>query len=153
MIKDIKLAFKYFIEGNPLTHLSIPGYTFDCHIIYHIVLLLYTNKHLTTPNLYGSMGTLTNPKAMLLFCEALKYSNNLLRLCVGNCGIDNRLLQGLASAITEGCRVQTLYIENNPYTAAGLSQFLQTLVFGVEYTFLAVLSVDTDSFQRTSFLN
>lgn len=95
------------------------------------------------------MGTLTNPKAMLLFCEALKYSNNLLRLCVGNCGIDNRLLQGLASAITEGCRVQTLYIENNPYTAAGLSQFLQTLVFGVEYTFLAVLSVDTDSFQRT----
>ena len=53
MIKDIKLAFKYFIEGNPLTHLSIPGYTFDCHIIHHIVLLLYTNKRLTTLSLYG----------------------------------------------------------------------------------------------------
>ena len=135
MIEDIQLALKYFIEGlvhpNSLSYLGIND--MDLHsrsrhaspIIHHLVLLLCSSQYLKTLNLCGSKKLLTNPQAMSLFCEALKYSK-LGRLFLDGCNIDDQLLQLLAYALTDskGCIIHTLDICWNPYTSAGLTQFL-----------------------------
>ena len=145
MIEDMQVALKYFIEGlNPksLTYLSINDVFWPVPIIHHLVLLLYSGQYLKTLNLCGCGVVFTNPRVMSLFCEALKYSNNLMRLFLDGCGINDQLLQFLATAVTEGCRIQALDIGWNCYTSAGLTQFLQTLVSRVRHTSLLVLSTD-----------
>ena len=145
MIEDIHLALKYFIEGlNPksLTYLSINELIWPEPIIHHLVLLLHSGQYLTTLNLCGCKFVFTNPRAMSLFCEALKYSSNLMRLFLDGCDINDQLLQFLAAAVTEGCRIQALDIGWNCYTSAGLTRFLQTLINRVRHTRLLVLSTD-----------
>ena len=145
MIEDIQLALKYFIEGlnpNSLKFLGINDISpFAPPIIHHLVLLLHSGRYLESLNLCGSSHLFVNPKVMPLFCEALIHSN-LVRLFLDGCNIDDRLLQLLASALTDskGCWIQALDIGWNPYTAAGLTQFLQTLVSRVNCTLLVMLS-------------
>ena len=145
MIQDLRLALKYITEvlhHNSLTYLSINELIFPVPIVHHLVLLLHCGQCLTSLNLCGCIATLTDPRVMLLFCEALKYCKNLKRLFLDGCGINNQLLQLLAAAITEGCKIQALDIGWNQYTSDGLSQFLQTLVSRVQHTRLVVLSTD-----------
>jgi hypothetical protein len=145
LLEDIQLALKYFIEGlnpNPLVYLSINEIQWPVPIAHHLVLLLHSGQYLSTLNLCGCRGIFTNPRVLLLFCEALKYCTSLARLFLDGCGIDDRRLQLLAAAVTGGSRLQALDIGWNCYTASGLTQFLQTLVNWVYRTHLIVLSTD-----------
>jgi hypothetical protein len=145
LLEDIQLALKYFIEGlnpNPLLYLSINDIFLPVPIAHHLVLLLHSGQYLTTLNLCGCHGIFTNPRVLLLFCEALKYNKSLVRLFLDGCGIDDHLLQLLAIAIVGGSNLLALDIGWNCYTASGLTQFLQTLVEGFWLTTLIVLSTD-----------
>ena len=146
MIDDLQLALKYIIEvlhHKSLTYLSINELALPVPISHHLTLLLYSNQCITSLNLCGCRPAFTDPRVMRLFCEALKkHSNSLMRLFLDGCGINDELLQLLASAVTEGCKIEALDIGWNDYTSAGLTQFLQTLVSRVERTCLVVLSTD-----------
>ena len=72
----------------------------------------------------------------------MKYCKNLKRLFLDGCGINDQLLQLLAAAITEGCKIQALDIDWNQYTSDGLTQFLHTLVSRVQHTRLVALSTN-----------
>ena len=146
MIQDLQLALKYIIEvlhhHNTLIYLSINELLLPVPIVHHLVLLLHCGQYLTSLNLCGCITTFTNPRVMLLFCKALKYCKNLMRLFLDGCGINDQLLQFLAAAVTEGSKIEALDIGWNKYTSAGLTQFLQTLVRRVYHTRLVVLSTD-----------
>jgi hypothetical protein len=145
LLEDIQLALKYFIEGlnrSPLTYLSINDIYWPVPVAHHLVLLLYSGQYLSTLNLCGCSPLFTNPRVLLLFCEALKYCTSLARLFLDGCGINDHLLQLLAAAVTGGSRLRALDIGWNCYTAAGLTQFLQTLVRRFRHTHLIVLSTD-----------
>ena len=147
MIQDLRLAFKYITEvlhHNSLTYLSINELVWPVSwpIAHYLVLLLHCGQCLTSLNLCGCKTIFTNPRVMLLVCEALKFSKNLMWLFLDGCGINNQLLQLLAAAVTEGCKIQALDIGWNQYTSDGLTQFLQTLVSRVQHTRLVVLSTD-----------
>jgi hypothetical protein len=147
LLEDAQLALKYFIEGlnpNPLLYLSITNILWPVPIAHHLVLLLYSGQYLDTLNLCGCR-IFTDPRVWLLFCEALKYSTSLTWLVLDGCGINDLQLQLLAAAVTAvtgGSRLRALEIGWNSYTAAGLTQFLQTLVNRVNCTNLIMLSTD-----------
>ena len=151
MIEDMRLALKYFIEGlvhpNSLGYLGINDIDLASRhaspIIHHLVLLLCSSRDLGTLNLCGSKKLFANPRAMSLFCEALKYSK-LIRLFLDGCNIDDRLLQLLAPALTDsnGCVIQALDICWNPYTSAGLTRFLRTLSSRAYYSTLLMLATN-----------
>lgn len=147
MMEDLQLGLKYFIESlhsNPTTkHLSITHIMSQIpSVTFHFVLLLCSCQHLESLNLGGCIGLFKNPKALLLFCEALKHTTKLTRLYLDGCDIDDLKLQKLADVLTDhqGCYIQALDIGWNPYTSAGLKQFLETLVREAKYTALVVLS-------------
>ena len=157
-IEDIQLAFKYFIEGlscNPVPYLSVTDIVSSDNmpIAHHLVLLLTFCEQLKTLNICGSGCVFKNPKVMPLFCEALKHSR-LTRLFLDNCSIDDRSLQYLANALTDGCIIQALDIGWNPYTSKGLTQFLNTLVRRAVLTVICVLSTnDTLSDEHYSLVS
>ena len=152
MIEDIQLAMKHVIEGlvrpNSLGYLGINDIDlYSRHaspIIHHLVLLLCSSWDLGTLNLCGSKQLFANPRGMSLFCEALKYSK-LVRLFLDGCNIDDHLLQLLAPALTDPkrCAIQALDICWNPYTPAGLTQFLQTLANRAYYCTLLMLATNS----------
>lgn len=151
MIEDMKFALKCFIEGlvhpNSLLYLGINDIDlYSRHtspIIHHLVLLLCSCQYLTALNLCGSKKLFANLRTMSLFCEALKHSK-LTRLFLDGCNIDDRLLQLLAPILTdsEGCVIRALDICWNPYTSAGLTQFLKTLAEKAYYCTLLVLATN-----------
>jgi hypothetical protein len=144
-LEDVQLALKYFIEGlnpSPLLVLCITYIRLPVPIAHHLVLLLHSGQYLSTLILIGNVEIFTNPRIWLLFCESLKYSTSLTWLVLDSCGINNLQLQLLAAAITGGSRLRNLEINCNRYTAAGLTQFLQTLVNRVYRTHLIMLSAD-----------
>ena len=157
MIEDIQLALKYFIEGlvspNSLGYLGINDIDlYSRHaspIIHHLVLLLCSSRCLGTLNLCGSKQLFANPRAMSLFCEALKYSK-LVRLFLDGCNIDNHLLQLLAPALTdsEGCIIRALDICWNPYDSAGLTQFLQSLASRAYNSTLLMLATNAITYEH-----
>jgi hypothetical protein len=151
MIEDIKLAMKYIIEG--LVRPKSLGFLGLCDIdvlsrhaspiIHHLVLLLCSIRDLGTLNLCGSKKLFANPRAISLFCIALKYSR-LTRLFLDGCNIDDHLLQLLAPALTDFERgvIEALDICWNTYTPAGLTQFLQTLANRAYYCTLLMLATN-----------
>ena len=151
MIEDIKLAMKYIIEGlvrpNSLGYLGINDIDlYSRHaspIVHHLVLLLCSSRDMGTLNLCGSKKLFANPRAMSLFCEALKYSK-VTRLFLDGCNIDDHLLQLLAPAVTDSERYAILALDIcwNTYTPAGLTRFLQTLAHRARYCTLLMLATN-----------
>ena len=144
MIDDIQLAFKYFIEdlnNSGILQLSVTEICTSQPLTHHLVLLLDYCQQLHTLNLSGSKILFKHPKVMPLFCEALKHSR-LIRLLLDSCDINNKKLQYLASALTEGSILRALDIGWNPYTSQGLTHFLMVLARKAGCTPILALSTN-----------
>ena len=146
MIDDMQLALKYITEGvvsYRLCHyLSITDLNVSSPVLHHLILLLVSGRCLTTVDLAGSANVFKNPKAMPLFCAALRHTK-LRRLLLDGCGIDDQALTYLAAVLTGGCLLGALDIGWNPYTAEGLTEFLRILRWRCIYSGLTVLSTNT----------
>ena len=146
-IENIHLALKYITEGvssNPYCRfLALLELNVLLPVAHHLVLLAYLGE-LTFLELSGSKMLFVNPKVMVLFCEALKYSQAIQRLMLDGCDIDDNLLVILADALTSGCSVQALDLGWNPYTSNGLAEFLKVLVARVSSTWLLALATSVD---------
>ena len=140
--EDTKLAMKYITEGyakSNCRHLTLGTCSSD---IIHYLLLLLRCRCLDILSLPQSSDLFTSPGAMLLFSEALKYSQ-LSRLSLENCGIDDNSLKLLAIAIFhEENILQILEIDNNSYTDHGLTYLLELMIRRLPVACLRVLSAD-----------
>ena len=143
---DMRCALKYIIEAQSHDHtcphyVSITELNVHLSVIHHLVLLLRYD-YLTMLDLAGSGELFKNRSVMVLFCEALKY-NTMQRLLLDGCGIDDWGLKQLAGSITEGCLVLVLDTGWNPYTAHGLTEFLEILLHKFLFTCIQVLSISS----------
>lgn len=138
---NMQLALKYIIEAqnhNPgFTAVSITELNVKLPVIHHLVLMLRFD-HLTMLDLSGSGKLFKNKNVMILFCEALTYSR-LQRLLLDGCDIDDWGLRQLAMSITGGCFLIALDTGWNPYTAHGLTDFLEILLHGGLFTCIQLL--------------
>ena len=165
MCEDIQFAMKCFIEGllnpNSLSYLGINDIDIYSRlpspIIHHLVLLLCSSQCLHTLNLSGRLSKklFANPRAMLLFCEALKYSK-LVQLFLDGCNINNQLLQLLVPALTDskGYIFQIIQLDIcwNTYTSAGLTQFLRTLTDRAHHCRLLTLATNEVTNEHRSWV-
>ena len=97
---------------------------------------------LTTVDFAGSVNVFRNPKAVEIFCGALRHTA-VRRLLLDGCGIDYQALTYLAAALVDWCLLHALDIGWNPYTAEGLTQFLRILNWRCMCSALTVLSTNT----------
>jgi hypothetical protein len=129
-IEDMQLALKYIIEGvisyRLIKYISIPDLNVSVPVLHHLLLLLVSGRSLSVVDLAGSVNVFRNPKAVTLFCAALKHTT-INRLLLEGCGIDDQALTYLAAALVGGCLLGVLDIGWNPYTAEGLTEFLRIL--------------------------
>jgi hypothetical protein len=146
LIDDMQLALKYIIEGVVSYHLchyiSITDLNVSVPVLHHLVLLLVSGCFLSMVDLSGSASVFRNPKAVALFCAALRHST-VGRLLLDGCGIDDQVLTYLAIVLVDGCLLRTLDIGWNPYTAEGLTEFLRILKWRCMCSSLTVLFTNT----------
>jgi hypothetical protein len=144
--EDMQLALKYIIEGvisyNLCHYISINDLDVSVPVLHHLVLLLVSGRCLTMVDLSGSANVFRKPKAVALFCAALRHTT-VRRLLLDGCDIDDQALTYLAAALINGCLLHALDIGWNPYTAEGLMEFLTILTLNCMCSALSVLSTNT----------
>ena len=123
---ESEFFLKRIIEGlsnnSACDSLILTDFSLNASHIHSLTLLLVSTN---LASLYLSDNDFS--KGMPLFSRALRYSSVII-LGLSNCKIDDSALLSLGENLCEPLNsISVLYIEDNPFTSAGLTEFLKPL--------------------------